>query len=363
MSTVAARQNGFGALRLLFASLVIFSHSPQMLDGSMAREPLMRIFGAMNLGELAVDGFFLISGYLISASFVSDPPTYAWKRILRIYPGYIVCYLLCILVVAPLAGAHLADLSPRRWVMIVARMLALKSPEVDGAFTGVPIPALDGSMWTIVYEARCYILAALLGLCGFYRRRSLLLALTAVMLLANFVFLLPIGRTIISDTRPVWAVFGEPVQAVSLTSVFLCGAAFRVLRLNYRGWVAALCLLVLIGALFIPTLAGVAVATAGGYALFWTALQVKWRPLLTLNAKDDISYGVYLYAWPVGELIVWFWRAVPLPVLVLATFVGAVACGAVSWWLIEKPALALKDRFRAARKAEPAAPGGELAPP
>jgi peptidoglycan/LPS O-acetylase OafA/YrhL len=87
--------------------------------------------------------------------------------------------------------------------------------------------------------------------------------------------------------------------------------------------------------------------------------------LLTLNAKDDISYGVYLYAWPIAALILWYWRDVPVLALDGLTLVGAVVSGFISWHLIEKRALALKAHLPSPHtrpdgpfRAEPIPPAG-----
>jgi peptidoglycan/LPS O-acetylase OafA/YrhL len=102
--------NNFGALRLFFAVLVMLSHSFELVDGDRSREILTRIFGNLSFGELGVDGFFLISGYLITKSFQDSRSTgeYVLKRVLRIYPGYVVAYLLCVLALGPFVGGQLA---------------------------------------------------------------------------------------------------------------------------------------------------------------------------------------------------------------------------------------------------------------
>lgn len=350
--SAARNANSIGALRLLFASLVIVSHSPEMLDGDKGREPLTQLFGTLTFGGLAVDAFFLISGYLIAASFQASSSlgSYFLKRVLRIVPAFVVCSLLCVFVVAPLAGAHLDALHLKDWIAVAGRLVMLKSPQVDGALAGLPYPALNGSAWTIAYEFRCYILAALFGLMGLYRRRWIFVALTAAVIAANLVLLLPAVKPY--TDAPGWfdALFGEPVPSLRLFAAFATGTCFWLFRdrIPYRPAIAAVCAVALTGLMFVPMLAETALILLGGYVLFTVAFKATWKPLLTINAKDDISYGVYLYAWPVAALLIWYWRDIPVLLLGVATLAAAVLFGAISWRLIEAPAMRLKGRRRLA---------------
>jgi peptidoglycan/LPS O-acetylase OafA/YrhL len=115
----------------------------------------------MSFGEIAVDGFFLISGYLITQSFVRRDSTMAYliSRVLRIVPGYLISFLLCVLLIAPFAGGRavlsLDELALGGLAALVRQMLTLSPPEIPGVFTGLFYPMLNGAMWTIAYEFRC----------------------------------------------------------------------------------------------------------------------------------------------------------------------------------------------------------------
>lgn len=358
--------NTIGALRLLFAALVIVSHSYEMLDNSATHEPLHRLFHTLTLGELAVDGFFLISGYLITASFVSSAGVgaYFMKRILRIYPAFVICSLVCIFVIAPVGGASLWTQSAGDWARVAYRIVMLKPPETPGVFIGLPNPTLNGSAWSISYEFRCYILVALLGLIGLYRRPRIFTALTLAVVVAGIAMAWsgPVARA------PGWfeAAFGDPVQDARLLGAFMTGGCFWLYRqsISLKGLYAAAAAVLLCGLMFSPHFAEPALVVLGGYILFWTSFKVRWKPLLTINAKDDISYGTYLYAWPIALLILWAWRGAPAPALTLLTMAGALAAGAVSWFLIEKPALRWKPRMRPAgpETGAPAVAGPQDAP-
>jgi peptidoglycan/LPS O-acetylase OafA/YrhL len=106
-SVKQTRANNFSVLRILFATLVILSHSTELIDGNRSSETLTRLFGTISFGVLAVDGFFIVSGYLITKSYLSSEPiSYLVKRTLRIYPGFIVAFVVSIFLCKYFVIAH-----------------------------------------------------------------------------------------------------------------------------------------------------------------------------------------------------------------------------------------------------------------
>jgi peptidoglycan/LPS O-acetylase OafA/YrhL len=334
------QSNNFGFLRLLFATLVILAHSPELVDGNRSRELLTRLFGTMSLGEVAVDGFFMISGYLILQSLVNSKSNfeYVCKRALRIYPGYITAFAVS-LGIGALAGGRITG--PVQTLLDLTRALSLHTPRLDGAFSGNPIPVVNGPMWTVSYEFRCYLLAMLLGVLGILKNRLAYLLLMAALLLSVF------GQPNLSWSPAMVAIFGQPRFSEHFTLAFLVGGAFYLFRdrISYTGGAAALALILLIPLMFFPLAAEIAWVTLGAYVLFYFALQVKSARLNRVGSRVDLSYGIYLYAWPIQSLLIWHDRHIsPWILFALSAFMAGV-CAYASWIFIESPALRLKGRF------------------
>ena len=341
------RDNHFNFLRLLLASLVIVSHAPELLDGNRRREVLSRLDGGtLSFGELAVDGFFLLSGFLIVQSWQRQPQLAAYlkKRALRIYPGFIVAALVSGLVVGPLAaGAH-AYFARFRPLAFVGGLLLLQRPVVPPVFTGLAHPEVNEAMWTIAYEFGCYLLVPLLGWLGLVKnRRGWLFFALAVLVYSSMPgrIALPLGE------GRAWEIplRGAQGSACRLLAFFSLGGCFYLFRseIRYRvGWAVLAAVLLTVGlghARFVQP----AVGLAGGYLLFWFAF-LRWPALDFFKSHADVSYGVYLYGWPVISLLVWRFPAIsPWTVLVAAWF-ACLALGFASWHLVELPFLRLKPR-------------------
>jgi peptidoglycan/LPS O-acetylase OafA/YrhL len=338
------RNHQFDLLRILFATLVLLSHAPEITDGNASRELFHRFTGfPMTFGTVGVDGFFLLSGYLIVQSWLGDPElvNYLRKRVLRIVPGYLVAVALSTLAVgllAPGAAHFFRGLD----IHFINSVVLLSSPMTPPVFPGRPYAMVNGAMYTIGYEFRCYLLVALLGVCGLLRRPIMVLVGTILLLSA---LLYPAASGRIHWPRHVEAVVGQPTVAFRLTAVYLVGCCFYLFRkrIAFR-WSFALATTILMAAsfAFAPTRAELTTVLGGGYLMFYLGqMDLPW--LSGMSRLPDISYGIYLYGWPVEALWIWFHRGSPW----IAFFASTVICfglGWLSWHFIERPALTLKRK-------------------
>lgn len=330
--TTSQRQNNFNLLRLILATLVLVSHSSELIDGNRGREPLTRMFGTYSLGDLAVSGFFLLSGYLIMQSWDAQP--YGWpflkKRILRIYPGFIVASLICAFVVGPLGAIPVDYFDSFDPSAFFSGLLFLQKPVVPAVFAGQPYPVLNGALWTICREFACYLLVFATGVTGALRIRHFWLGLTIAALI---IVLLP---------KPSHLPFIDG-RDIRVSSFFLVGGCFYIYRqhINFRGKVALLFTAMTCSCMFFWRPADLAMPILGGYALLYAASK-RSRVLSGFNRLPDVSYGAYLYGWPIQKLIIWYYPLVSPWLLTGISIVLTLVAGTVSWHLIEKPALRLK---------------------
>ena len=324
--------NNFDTLRILAALAVLVSHAFALTTGSDAADPLFRLTGGeATIGGTAVCVFFAISGSLITRSFLrsNDAATFLAARALRLYPALVVMLIVLALIAGPLLttlplAAYLDHPATLRHLAVNLSLLA-SEPGLPGVFETLPFPrSVDGSLWTLPHEVRCYAVVLLLGLTGLLRRGPLIL-------LPALALILFAARTWAPDATP-W-----------FYTAFAAGMAFTCLRPPLNGWAALACALLCLASV---KLGGFRIVTAtfGSYAILWLALAPRVR-LPDLARFGDVSYGLYIWAFPVQQLTIHLlgtkggWAlnvAVSLPI--------ALALAWLSWRYVESPAMQWKTR-------------------
>lgn len=334
---LARRRDAMLLIRLCLAGAVFCSHAFVVARGFAYVEPL-KVWTGLDLGQHAVNLFFVLSGFLVVQSLERrDTRSYLRARALRIFPGLIVAALMAALVIGPLMS-HLGVRgyfgNPATWRFlpeVLPRFNGLA--ELPGVFNGHPVHNVMATIWTIKYEIVCYLLLALAGAAGLLRRPLVVLASLGAGLAALTLFescLFPAGVN----------------SLIRFGTCFMLGNAFWLLRdrVPLSGLIAA-CLAVLAIVADNTPLAVPTLIAAEGYGLLWLA----YLPVLARipMPSADLSYGVYLYGFPIEQVIESAGFGGLLIIVAAAPVTLAVA--ALSWFLVEKPALQFKDRPAPAR--------------
>ena len=233
----AGRDNNFDLLRLLFSLSVLVGHSFAIEHIPGWKAPFHQILQSTWLGAVGVNGFFLISGFLVTASAVKhDPATYFKNRVLRIFPGLLVCLLLTVLVMSLFStlGPSAYFLHPDTVRFFFSNLtLTDMVAGLPGVFEHTTTPAINGSLWTLPVEVRLYVLTGALVIMGALTKRYLALAsLFTLGVVGYFNF----GDLPLMVAMDSW-------QRVSV--FFLIGALLWVLRdsIQLRWSAAVLCLI------------------------------------------------------------------------------------------------------------------------
>lgn len=335
-AALAEGRNCFGLARLLLALAVVVSHAGSVPTGRHTDEPLAVLTG-FTLGEHAVNGFFAISGFLVAMSFVRRGwRDYALARALRILPGLVGA----VLVVSLLLGAALTSLplgsyftSGKLWTFMAQVLTSLKSAgDLPGVFQDNPYRFAMGTVWTLKYEIYCYIGLGVAGVTGLLGRRNVVLAA----LIALFVAILAL------DAAAPQA--GKAVQtSLRLPFLFAVGTALYLWRdravLDWRIVAALVAATVLAHGTFAYK---ALLFLTEAYGVLTLALGPGTRRLPEPSA--DLSYGIYLYGWPVQQALFALAPQWSAGLQLIVALVVTVVIAALSWFLIEKPALDLKAR-------------------
>ncbi|MDN7426254.1 acyltransferase [Burkholderia sp. AU45388] len=333
-------QNAFTALRLLSAYAVIITHSYVVLG---LPHDWLEAHGFPQFSEFGVSSFFAVSGYLVCKSLQrnSNPFVYLRNRALRIFPGLFVLVLLTIFVVGPImthgwsAGwlKYLTNLSLYRLV-----------PTLHQFFVTNPVAVINGSLWTLSLEVTCYLMLLGISWAGALNWKGLLL-----MLIGCYVALM--GDLLWQGNYLI----GMNTFQLSRLGVFFWGGAFLATVTLPRSWIlwAASVLLVLLPFyLFAASPNWKIRAYAFNLLLpFVVIFAVERLPRLAFLNRFDISYGVYIYAFLVQQILVWHF-GIGIGPTKLSLFTAAIVTplAAASWFLVEKPALALKSGFAGFRR-------------
>jgi peptidoglycan/LPS O-acetylase OafA/YrhL len=333
------RDNNFNLIRFLAASAVLIDHCFALVPGEQAAAALVdpRPF---EIGRLAVDVFFIVSGFLVTRSVLTQPTLidYGVARVLRLFPALLVACIAIAFILGPAVSLvsprdYFSD--PRPWVYVpLTAGLITHTLTLPGVFDNVPESGIINSpLWTLRYESFCYLLLALFALAGLLRSRA------GAGLVLGTVFAVYGFLTFATDWRGESSALDSSIRF--LLDFFLGGALYVYadkIRLSFG---VAVALAVAAALTYATPLFEVSLRIALAYGVIFLAL-VPAGAIRSFNLAGDYSYGLYILCFPIQQSFVMLDPGLTPGALLAVSFPAVLAFAILSWHFVEHPALQQK---------------------
>lgn len=333
-----SRTNNFNLLRLLAAWSVLFFHS-YVLTGAALTSWFDAHIGRY-MGFYAVNAFFFISGFLVTQSIErsSTSRRYLTLRFVRLVPPLCLAMLASILLIGPMTTSlPMPDYFKNMidWFYLAAST-SMKNMHftLPGVFVNNPYPNIvNGSLWTLTHEMRLYLLLFLLTQLGVIRSKKILFLITTGAFVLYFI------RTSQIDTGlGLTEIVREKAHNILLVHLyFFLGflTAQLARHLSVQWWYSSVLVIAAI-CLRDTTLHDLSIAVLVGYLVLLLAYRSSGF-FHAYNKLGDYSYGTYLYAFPIQQMLMAEFPGLSFTELVLYATPATLCCAVTSWHLLEKP--------------------------
>ncbi|MEO8111388.1 MAG: acyltransferase [Ginsengibacter sp.] len=330
-------------MRIFAAVLVGITHS-YAITGNALLEPVHIVTGGRYyLSSIGLYIFFFTSGYLVTASAMNSKSLAAFlkKRVLRIYPALIVVVLLSVFVAGPLLTTfsvknYFTDADTWKYLWTASGIrIRFRLPGVFER-TGFAIGGFNGSLWSISLELQLYGLLLLLMLTGIFKRKKVLIITFITLIIVCF---------LMSGTAKYTTLMPDQ-KSLLLACAFLFGGIVQTKIISKK---IAIYLFIASGLLMIVKLTAlIKVNILMDEVIFFSLATyfIAFTNWFTIRIKNDISYGVYIYTFPIQQF---FFQISGFNQSVLTNLLLSLFCSGIlallSWKYIEKPALRYKTQF------------------
>jgi peptidoglycan/LPS O-acetylase OafA/YrhL len=337
------KQNNFDFLRFLFAIFVIVSHS-YPLSGTPSCDWLCEITkGELQFSDIGVKGFFIISGYLIFQSLLRSKSLtdYFWKRCLRLFPALLIVLLLTVLLAPIVYEGNVSYWENKSIYSYISKNLSLFKLQysISGVFEKNSYgSAINGSLWTICYEFTMYVLLAALF---FFRKNERVLRVAFFVfysLFAGYFFFLKddLAYRFLDVQSTTLAEFG----------LFFLGGSFLALLkfdqfkfLKLATLVSGVLILCSESLIQDPVIFRIVLWP---FFIIGIGLQ-SFKYISRIGEKiGDLSYGIYIYEFPIQQTLMYYFKLNALELMFLSIPIS-IFFGYLSWHLVEVKMLRYKN--------------------